>query len=84
MIWEDKIGKKCRSAEDFNFMFTERLRKKELKHAVKNPVTIVSGYERSIPFVQYKTFGRFACFGFGCATTKGKGGWRYVIFNSIN
>ena len=87
MLWVDRKNKICKSAEEWNFFPGEDgLNKKyrELKIAESQPVIAVGTYERKIPYLEYKEFGRFYCVGMGRKDTKGKGGMRKTYPNSLN
>jgi hypothetical protein len=87
MLWVDKINKRCRSAEDWNFFPGEdgyNMKYRELELADRKPVSAIGAYSRNIYWQKDKYYGRFYVVGMGLMSTKKSGGFRSTYPNSYN
>lgn len=90
MIWLDRTNKKCLTVEDIDWIgetvSASFSRHNEVINHFRHPVGIVNSYKRDMYYEDKEGIcgGRMFCIAFGLEKTRGKGGWRGTIINSIN
>jgi len=93
MIFLDRTHMICKSVEDFDWFgrhtSPEIMQHNEVVMQYNHPVEAISCYERRMQVSDPDMFpgeieGRIYCISMGLAVTRGEGGWKNTIINSIN